>query len=77
MSPLAQIVDGLPVRGRIGVVLMMADLALAWLESSPDLPVAPAAVDLCRRWYDCERFDPIGSRKRMLAKTAASSFVAP
>lgn len=55
---LAQIADSLPVRGRIGVVLTLADLALAWLESSPDLPVAAAAVDLCRRWYDGERFDP-------------------
>lgn len=36
---------------------MVADLALAWLESSPDLPVAAATVDLCRRWYDGERFD--------------------
>ena len=45
-GPLAQIVDSLPVRARIGIVLMVADLALAWLESSPDLPVAAAAVDL-------------------------------
>ncbi len=37
---------------------MVADLALVWLESSPDFPVAVAAVDLCRRWYDGERFDP-------------------
>jgi hypothetical protein len=58
VSPLAQIADGLPVRGRTGVVLVLADLALAWLESSPELPVAAAAVDLCRRWYDGERFDP-------------------
>lgn len=57
-GPLAQIVDSLPVRARIGIVLMVADLALAWLESSPDLPVAAAAVDLCRRWYDGKRFDP-------------------
>lgn len=57
-GPLAQIADSLPVRGRIGVVLMLADLALAWLKSSPELPVAAAAVDLCRRWYDGERFDP-------------------
>lgn len=58
MSPLTQIADGLPVRARIGVVLMVSDLALARLESSPDLSVAAAAVDLCPRWYDGERFDP-------------------
>ena len=57
-GPLAQIVDSLPVRARIGVVLMVADLALTWLESSLDLPEAAAAFDLCRRWYDGERFDP-------------------
>jgi hypothetical protein len=57
-GPLAQIADNLPARARIGVVLMLADLALAWLGSSPDRPAAVAAVDLCRRWYDGERFDP-------------------
>jgi hypothetical protein len=57
-SPLALITEGLPVRGRIGVVLMMAALALEWLRSSPDFPVARAAFDLGRRWYEGERFDP-------------------
>ena len=58
MSPLARITDSLAARGRIGVVLMVADLALAQLADSADLPVARAAFDLCRRWYDGERFDP-------------------
>jgi Immunity protein Imm6 len=57
-SPLALIADGLPARGRIGVVLMMADLALSRLHGSPDFPFARSAFDLCRRWYDGERFDP-------------------
>jgi hypothetical protein len=57
-SPLALLTDGLPVRGRIGTVLMVADLALAQLKSSPDLAVARVAFDLCRRWHDGERFDP-------------------
>ena len=57
-SPLALLIDGLPVRGRIGTVLMVADVAIRQLESSSDLPVARAAFDLCRRWYDGERFDP-------------------
>jgi Immunity protein Imm6 len=57
-SPLALITDSLPVRGRIGVVLMMADLAVERLEGSPDFPAARAAFDLDRRWYDGERFDP-------------------
>ncbi len=37
---------------------MVADLALAWLGSSPDRPIAAADVDLCRWWYDGEWFDP-------------------
>jgi hypothetical protein len=57
-SPLVLLTDGLAVRGRIGVVLMLADLAMRQLESSSDLPAARAAFDLCRRWYDGERFDP-------------------
>ncbi len=57
-SPLAHIADGLPVRGRIGVVLMMADLALSRLHGSSGFLFARSAFDLCRRWYDGERFDP-------------------
>src|SRR5262245_60486105 len=56
-SPLAIIADTLPVRGRIGIVVMMGALALERLESAPDFPVAQAAFDLCRRWFDGERFD--------------------
>src|SRR5215831_7240335 len=56
-SPLALAIESLPVRGRMGVVLMMADLALERLESSPDFQFAGTAFDLCRRWYDGERFD--------------------
>jgi hypothetical protein len=37
---------------------MMADLALERLKSSPDLPVATAAFELCPLWFDGERFDP-------------------
>ena len=57
-SPLARLADSLPVRGRIGVVLIVADLALSRLQGAPDFPVARSAFDLCRRWYDGERFDP-------------------
>jgi len=57
-SPLAQLANSLPVRGRIGVVLIVADLALTRLQGAPDFPVARSAFDLCRRWYDGERFDP-------------------
>jgi len=57
-SPLALIIDGLPVRSRIGIVLMMAHLALERLENSPDFAFARAAFELCRQWYDGERFDP-------------------
>jgi hypothetical protein len=58
MSPLARITNSLAVRGRIGVVLMVADLALSRLHGSPDFPFARSAFDLCRRWYDGDRFDP-------------------
>jgi len=57
-SPLARLADSLPVRGRIGVVLIVADLALSRLQGAPEFPVARSAFDLCRRWYDGERFDP-------------------
>jgi hypothetical protein len=53
-SPLALLTDRLPVRGRIGTVLMVADLAMRQLERSSDIRVARAAFDLCRRWYDGE-----------------------
>ncbi len=55
MSALARITDSLAVRGHIGVVLMVADLALTRLADSAGLPVARAAFDL---WFDGERFDP-------------------
>src|SRR5689334_10836896 len=58
MSPLAQIADSLAVRGRIGVVLMLADLVLSRLQDSTDFEFARSAFDLCRRWYEGERFDP-------------------
>jgi len=57
-SPLARLTESLPVRGRIGVVLIVADLALSRLQGSPEFPVARSAFDLCRRWYDGDRFDP-------------------
>jgi hypothetical protein len=57
-SPLAQLADELPVRSRIGLTLVAADLALNQLRSSQNFPVAKAAFELARRWYDRDRFPP-------------------
>jgi hypothetical protein len=57
-SPLARIAESLPVRGRVAVVLIVADLVVSLLRSSADFPFAQTAFDLCRRWYDGDRFDP-------------------
>jgi hypothetical protein len=57
-SPLALITDGLPMHARIGVALVVADLALSRLEASANFPIARSAFELCRRWYDGERLDP-------------------
>lgn len=57
-SPLARLADPLPVRTRISIALIAADLALAQLRDSPDLSVARTAFELARRWFDGARFDP-------------------
>jgi hypothetical protein len=57
-SRLAQLADELPVRSRIGLALLAADLALNQLRSSHDFPTAQAAFELTRRWYDGDRFPP-------------------
>jgi Immunity protein Imm6 len=57
-SRLAQLADELPVRSRIGLALVAADLALNQLRSSHDFPTAQAAFELIRRWYDGDRFPP-------------------
>jgi hypothetical protein len=57
-SQFALLADSLPVRARIGLTLVAADVALDRLKSSPHFPIARAAFDLARRWYDGQRFDP-------------------
>src|SRR5262245_27750676 len=57
-SPLARITESLPVRGRVAVVVTVPDLVLSLLQGSADFLFAQSAVDLCRRWYDGDRFDP-------------------
>jgi len=57
-NPLALVIDRLSVRARIGVVLMVAALALKRLEGAPGFQFAAVSFDLCRRWYDGERFNP-------------------
>jgi hypothetical protein len=57
-GPLATLVDRLPVRARVGTTLVAAYVALALLRSSRDLPIASAAFELVRRWYDGHRFNP-------------------
>jgi hypothetical protein len=57
-SQLARLADDMPVRSRIGLALVAADLALSRLRPSHDFPIAQAAFDLPRRWYDGDRFSP-------------------
>jgi hypothetical protein len=57
-SQFALLADSLPVRARIGLTLVAADLALDRLRSSRHHPIARAAFELARRWYDGQRFDP-------------------
>jgi hypothetical protein len=56
-SPLALLADSLPVRARIGLALVAADMALDRLKSSHDLPFARRTFELARGWYDGKRFD--------------------
>jgi immunity protein Imm6 of predicted polymorphic toxin system len=57
-SPLALRAKSLPVRARVGLTLVAAESALDHLKSSHNLPIARAAFEIVRRWYDGERFDP-------------------
>jgi immunity protein Imm6 of predicted polymorphic toxin system len=57
-SQVALIADALPLRARVGLTLVAADLALDQLRSSCNFPIARAAFELVQRWYDGERFDP-------------------
>lgn len=56
-SPLARLADPLPVRTRIGIAVVAADLALTHFRDSPDLSVAHTVFELARRWFDGARFD--------------------
>ena len=55
--PLARLADHLPVRARVGLAVLAAELAVNHLRPSPNYPVASTAFDLARRWFDGERFD--------------------
>ena len=57
-SELALMVEHLPVRGRIGLVVMAAELALPRLKPLPNFPVAKEAFELARRSFDGEPVDP-------------------
>jgi hypothetical protein len=57
-SRLRAAAEQLPARARIGLTLVAGELALSHLKWSPDYPLAESAVELARRWYDGERFDP-------------------
>jgi hypothetical protein len=57
-SQLALVAEDLPVRSRIGLTLVAADLALNRLRSSHNFPIAQAAFELPRQWYDGDRFPP-------------------
>jgi len=57
-GPLALRSESLPVRARVGLMLVGAQLALNQLRLSKNLPIAQAAFALARRWHDGERFDP-------------------
>ena len=51
-SALAALADSLPVRARVGLALIAADIALGFLGKSRNLPGAVSAFDLARRWFD-------------------------
>jgi hypothetical protein len=57
-SELARLARQLPARGRIGLAVVMACLALNRLHGLPDHSLARHAFELTRRWFDGERFDP-------------------
>ncbi len=57
-SELAHLAQQLPARGRIGLAVVMACLALNRLRGLPDYSLARHAFELTRRWFDGERFDP-------------------
>jgi hypothetical protein len=53
-SALAALADGLPVRARVGLALIAADIAMSFLETSRHLSEAASAFDVARRWFDGE-----------------------
>jgi len=57
-SDLARLAQQLPARGRVGLAVIMACLALNLLRGLPDYSLARHAFELTRRWFDGERFDP-------------------
>jgi hypothetical protein len=57
-SDLARLAQQLPARGRVGLAVVMACLALNRLRGLPDYSLARHAFELTRRWFDGERFDP-------------------
>src|SRR2546430_16095785 len=57
-SELALMAEHLPVRGRIGLAVMAAELALPQLKPLPNFPVAQKAFELARRSFDGEPVDP-------------------
>jgi hypothetical protein len=57
-SDLARLARQLPARGRVGLAVVMACLALNRLRGLPDYSLARHAFELARRWFDGERFDP-------------------
>lgn len=57
-SDLARLALQLPARGRVGLAVVMACLALNRLRGQPDYSLARHAFELTRRWFDGERFNP-------------------
>jgi hypothetical protein len=55
---LANRVDQLPVRARVGTILLAARVALDRLRISSNFPIAFAASELVRSWYEGRRFNP-------------------
>jgi hypothetical protein len=75
-SQLAMLADALPVRARVCLALLAAELGLHHLQSSPDFRLARDALAMVLSWHQGERVDLDRLEHRLDAEETSLSFAA-
>jgi hypothetical protein len=73
-SQLAMLADALPVRARVCLALLAAELGLHHLQSSPDFRLARDALAMVLSWHQGERVDLDRLEHRLDAEETSLSF---